>query len=263
MKKPDDGPLAVMIREAMALIDVGALFTDPVFYGVHVPPGDGKLVAILPGLFGSDSYLQPLHNWLRCMGYSPVRSTLTMNAGCMDDSREAVQLEIDRQLGGSRRPIALIGHSRGGTLAWSIAARMQERVSHLVMLGSPVPDYLRAVETKEVNIALGPMTRILLHASKFSRRMLDPNCRFPSCECAFVTDIESPLSPATSLLAIYGRDDLVVPEAARVTAAETIEVPASHVGLVYSPEVYRALGRFLARDNSARQSLSSPSAAAG
>ena len=246
MSKPDDGPLAVMIREAMTVVDVGALFTDPVFYGVHVPPGDGKFVAILPGLFGSDYYLQPLHNWLQCMGYTPIRSTLTLNAGCMDDSREAVQNEIDRQLNGSRRPIALIGHSRGGALAWAIAAGMQERVSHLVMLGSPIPDYLRAVESREVNIGLAPMTRILLHASKFSRRMLDPDCEFPSCACTFLSDVERPLSPATSVLAIYGRHDLVVPEEARVTAGEMIEVPTSHVGLVYSPEVYRALGRFLA-----------------
>jgi hypothetical protein len=49
-------------------------------------------------------------------------------------------------------------------------------------------------------------------------------------------------------LSIYGRDDLIVPEEAQITNGQTLEVKASHVGLVYNPEMYRALARFLATD---------------
>ena len=139
--------MELMIRELLVMMDLGALLSDPVFYGVHVAPGDGKLVAIIPGLMGNDLYLQPMHNWLRCMGYKPIRSTLSLNAGCMQRSREQVQAEIDRHLGGRPRSVALIGHSRGGALAWAIAAQMQEQVSHLVMLGAPVPGFRRSVES--------------------------------------------------------------------------------------------------------------------
>jgi triacylglycerol lipase len=244
-------PFEVMMRELLTVIDLEALLIDPTFYGVGVPPGDGKLVAMIPGLFGSDSYLLPLNNWLCCLGYTPVRSTLSINAGCMQDARTTVQAEINRHKNGAGRPIALIGHSRGGALAWAIAAQMQEQVSHLVMLGAPIPSFQRSAEAGELELPLGQMSRILLHAAKFARRVSDPDCHFPVCECAYVNDAVRPLSPATALLSIYGRDDLLVPDQARMREGQIIEVPTSHVGLVYNPEVYRALGRFLATNGAA------------
>jgi triacylglycerol lipase len=251
MSRSDDGPLAVMIRESLTFVDLGALFIDPVFYGVHVALGDGKLVVIIPGFLGNDFYLQPLHNWLGRMGYTPLRSRLSLSAGCMQRSRAAVQAEIDRHLDGPPRSVALIGHSRGGAVAWAIAAQMQEQVSHLVMLGAPIPTFQRSVESGERQIRLGQMTQMLLHANKALRRVLHPDCSFPSCECAYVKDVELALSPATSLLSIYGRNDLVVPREAQITEGQRIDVPTSHVGLVYNPEVYRVLGQFLAQNNGA------------
>ena len=249
MSKPSGEPMEVMLREIQMFIDFGALVTDPVFYGVRVAPGDGKLVVVIPGFMGSDLYLQPMRCWLGSMGYTPVRSTLSLSAGCMQRSRERIQAEIDRQLASKPRSVALIGHSRGGSLAWAIAAQMQERVSHLVMLGAPVPNFQRSVESGERKIRLGGLTQMLLEANKTSRRLLDPDCSFPSCACAYVNDVQLALNPATALLSIYGRDDLVIPDEAQMTEGTVIEVPTSHVGLVYSPEVYRALGHFLAQNN--------------
>jgi hypothetical protein len=40
---------------------------------------------------------------------------------------------------------------------------------------------------------------------------------------------------------------LVIPEGAKMFEGEIIHVPTTHVGLAYHPEVYRILGRFLAR----------------
>src|SRR5215469_18849461 len=85
-----NGISSVMIREMMTMVDVGALLADPCFYGFGIPRGDGRLVAVLPGLLGSDLYLQPLRNWLQRVGYSPVRSTLEFNAGCLQRLREQV-----------------------------------------------------------------------------------------------------------------------------------------------------------------------------
>jgi len=41
------------------------------------------------------------------------------------------------------------------------------------------------------------------------------------------------------------RPRLLVPEQARMAEDQRMEVPTGHVGLVYNPEVYRAVGRFL------------------
>ena len=249
MSKSNDRPIGVMMRESMLWVDVGALFTDPVFYGFRVARGDGKLVVVIPGFMGNDFYLMPMLDWLRRIGYTPVRSSLSISAGCMQRSCEQVEAQIDRHLSRKERPVALIGHSRGGALAWALAAQMQERVSHLVMLGAPIPGFQRSVEDGTRNVRLGELSRMLLHANKLSRRMLDPHCRFPSCECSFTNHAERPLSPATALISIYGSNDLVIPEGAKMFEGEIIHVPTAHVGLAYHPEVYRTLGRFLARDS--------------
>jgi len=248
MSKPDDGPIGVMMRELTLWVDFGALLGDPVFYGIRIPRGDGKLVVIIPGFLGNDLYLMPMLNWLRRIGYTPVRSTLNLSAGCLQRSCEEVKAEIDRHLTRKERPVALIGHSRGGAVAWALAAQMQERVSHLVLLGAGFPGFQRSIESGTHNIRLGGVTRILMQANKLSRRVLDPHCLFPSCECPFSNHAERPLSQATALVSIYGSDDLVFPEGAKMFEGHIIHVRTAHVGLVYHPEVYRTLGRFLAQN---------------
>src|ERR1700752_3328490 len=99
-----NGISSVMIREMLTMMDLGALMADPCFYGFGVPRGDGRLVVVLPGLLGSDLYLQPLRQWFQFIGYSPVRSTLEFNAGCLQRLREQVLNEIVRRLDGKRRP---------------------------------------------------------------------------------------------------------------------------------------------------------------
>ena len=258
MSKPSDGPMSVMIHESLTVMDLGALLMDPVFYGMRVARGDGKPVVLLPGLFGSDLYLLPLRSWLGCIGYMPMRSTIEFNAGCIQRLREEVQHEIARRLDDDTRPIALIGHSRGGVLAWALAGHLQERVSHLVMLGSPVASFMVSVESGRPTMPVGQVSRMLIHASTLARRMLDPDCDYPTCGCPFMTDVMRPLSPHTKVLSIYGRDDLIVPEEAQITDGQTLEVKTSHVGLVYSPEVYRALARFLATDAARPAAKSGP-----
>lgn len=249
MRTPDDGPIGVMMRELGLWLDLGALFSDPVFYGMRVPRGDGKLVVIIPGFLGSDFYLMPMLNWLRRLGYNPVRSTLSLSAGCLQRSCDQVKAQIERHLRREQRQVALIGHSRGGTVAWALATQMPERVSHLVMLGAGFPGFLRSVEDGTREIRLGELTRILMQANKLSRRVLDPDCQFPSCECLFSNYAERPLNPATALISIYGSNDLLIPEGGKMFEGEIIHVPTAHVGLVYHPEVYRILGRFLARNS--------------
>jgi len=237
---------SVMMREMLTMMDLGALLADPVFYGIGVPGGDGKPVVVIPGLLGNDLYLQPLRRWLGCVGYSPVRSTLAFNAGCLQRLREQVGEEISRRTKNDSAPIALIGHSRGGVLAWALASQLQEKVSHLVLLGSPVATFRASVASGNPYAPAGTVGNLLMRISEELREFLDPGCKYPSCGCAMVNDVMSPLSASTAILSIHGSQDLVVEGMAQVREGETVAVNTSHVGLVYSPQVYRALGRFLA-----------------
>ena len=58
--------------ESRALGELAALHSSPVFWGRDVKRGDGRLVIVVPGLFGNDVYLGPLRDWLRRMGYQPA-----------------------------------------------------------------------------------------------------------------------------------------------------------------------------------------------
>ena len=241
------GLSSVMIREMLTMVDLGALLADPVFYGTGVPRGDGKLVVAIPGLLGSDLYLEPLRRWLGCVGYSPVRSTLVFNAGCMQRLREQIHREIMRRMEVDPRPIALIGHSRGGVLAWALASQLQENVSHLVLLGSPVASFRASVATGNFYAPAGTVGRMLMRISEGLREILDPDCNYPSCGCSLVNDVVNDLSARTAILSISGSEDLVVRETAQsISGGQHVLVKASHVGLVYNAQVYRTLGRFLA-----------------
>src|SRR5262245_42958160 len=125
----------VMRREAQVLAELAALHRSPIFWGRGVTRGDGRLVLVVPGLFGSDLYLQPLRTWLARIGYRPLRSTITFNAGCPERLTNQVDESLARQLDRHPGPVALLGHSRGGMLCWAIASRLQARVSHLGLIG--------------------------------------------------------------------------------------------------------------------------------
>src|SRR5262245_47197730 len=113
--------MMTVIREAAEL---GTLLINPVVYGTREKWGDGRLVMVIPGLFGGDLYLEPLRAWLRHIGYTAIRSTLTVNAGCPLRLRDQVQAQIAHWQERGTGPLALVGHSRGGVIAWSIATQM-------------------------------------------------------------------------------------------------------------------------------------------
>ena len=97
-----EDPLATMRSEARALAELAALHRDPVFYGRGVPRGDGRTVLVIPGLFGNDLYLRPLRSWLSRIGYRPVRSGVSINAGCPDRLRTEIERSLSPQL--AQRP---------------------------------------------------------------------------------------------------------------------------------------------------------------
>lgn len=222
-------------NDRRALDELAELLADPLYWGHGAPRGDGRLVLVLPGLFGSDVYLRPLRGWLQRIGYRPVRSTLARNVGPLEPLTRRVEEELRRQMRVTPGPVALIGHSRGGSLARVIAARLQEQASHLILLGAPTGGLLRWLE-REFGDDLDVRDRRLDLRGR----------RIPA-------DLARPLSPRTEVVSIYSRDDRVVSSwAARVPGARNLEVSGSHSGLVYNRAVYHQLATILAgRDDRA------------
>ncbi len=237
-----------LYREPLALLELAQLLADPIYYSEGVPKGDGRAVVVLPGLFANDLYLYPLHVWLRRIGYRPVRSGLAINAGCPERLCRQVQVELRRQQRPGGGQLALIGHSRGGMLARAIAGRLQDEVSHLVLLGSPVGAFVGPWQLRpRQQVAAPPAARIAVEAGTRARRLLDPDCNVPNCGCPFPDDLGRPLSARTRFVSIFSRDDPVVsPWACQVPGARNVEVSGTHSGLAYNPTVYRELAAALA-----------------
>jgi len=232
-------------NEARAWTELVQLMADPVYYGAGVPRGDGRLVLVLPGLFGNDWYLQPLHLWLNRIGYQAVPSTFWINAGCPERLTREAEQALERRLKSAVGPVAVIGHSRGGLLAKAIATRLQQRASHLILLGSPVGAIVRYHWVSTGDAPSGASRR-LAEASSRVRSLLDPRCNAPDCGCPFPADLQGALHPETKVVSIYSSDDPIVPSwACQVEHGENVQVTGTHTGLAFNRAVYSALASAL------------------
>jgi pimeloyl-ACP methyl ester carboxylesterase len=231
-------------RESFAWAEFVQLLADPVYYGAGVPRGDGRLVLVLPGLFGNDWYLQPLRLWLNRIGYRAVASSLRVNAGCPERLTRSVESALERRRKRTGGPVAMIGHSRGGILARTMASRLGEDVSHLILLGSPVGAIERWSGSFAGFRAAGNPQ--VVNAGNRARRLLDPDCNAPFCGCPFQEDLQRPLSPVTSVTSIFSREDPIVPAwATDLPRGRNIEVSGTHIGLAFNAKVYRELAEAL------------------
>jgi thioesterase domain-containing protein len=222
------------------MAEFAQLFADPIYYGIGAKRGDGRHVVVLPGLFGNDWYLYPLRSWLGRIGFRPVRSSLAINAGCPERLTRQIQRELERRLDNSPRPVALIGHSRGGILARAIASRLQEQASQLILLGSPVGAIERWTAWPESTS--NATNASVAQAGNRARSLLDPDCDVPRCGCPFPSDLRRPLSQETEVVSIYSESDPVVPGwACTMNGARNVNVSGTHTGLVYNGAVYREL----------------------
>jgi triacylglycerol lipase len=118
--------------------ELALLLADPVYWGWGAARGDGHPVLVLPGLFAGDRYLEPLRGWLRRVGYTPVRSGLERNPGWSEELVHELGERAEREFVRSGRRVTIIGHSMGGLLARSIAARRPHATGHVIALGAPL-----------------------------------------------------------------------------------------------------------------------------
>jgi triacylglycerol lipase len=224
----------VRLPDPLSIREFSALIADPVFRGRGIPAGDGRPVLLIPGFLAGDWALRVMDNWLRRVGYRPYLSGILFNVHYSERMLAGLRRKVSavEKEAGSR--VTLVGHSRGGLLAKVLAQRRPQSVEQVIGLGSPFSDWTDV--TPMTYRAMG----VIDTANKlaFGRR-LNPEARF-------TYDLElSPIVPTTS---IYTKTDDVV----NFRACLRADIPAlpawgSHNGLVVNPEVYRLLGRLLAR----------------
>jgi triacylglycerol lipase len=220
--------------DPLAVRELTALLRDPVARGRGVPRGDGRPVLLLPGFLAGDWTMRVMHAWLGRIGYTSHLSGIVLNVQHSERMLAGLRRRLAEIVKSSGSRVSLVGHSRGGLLAKVISQRRPDDVEQVIALGAPLADWtdLAAVTHHAVGIVR------TANELAFGRR-LNPEGRF-------TYDLKLP--PAVPVTSIYTKDDDVV----NFRSCLRPDIPAipvwgTHNGLVVNPEVYRLLGRLLAR----------------
>ena len=123
---------------AVASAELARLVASPVFWKSKARHGDGHSVLVIPGYSAGDIHLATMRNWLKRMGYRPVKSGLDFNPRWSEEIVEELGRQLEDEFRSSGRRLTLIGHSLGGLQARSIAQRRPHAVRRLITLGAPL-----------------------------------------------------------------------------------------------------------------------------
>jgi triacylglycerol lipase len=229
-------------REAGFGMERAALLRDPVMRGVDVRCGDGMPVILIPGFLAGDLSLELMARWLRRIGHEPCRASMRVNVDCtgraLDRLEEVLQHTVDRH----GRAAAIVGQSRGGTMARILAVRRPDLVERIVCLGSPLTD----------QFAVHPLVRAQVEAVALLGSLGVPGtfshgCRYGDC-CALAREqLTSPFPEDLPFTSVYSRHDGIVDwRCCLDPAARHVEVGSSHCGMAVSAGVFRAVAEALA-----------------
>jgi len=197
-----------------------------------LPAGDGHPVVLFPGLAADKTAMGPLRNLCDDLGYTAYDWGRGFNTGPVGDIDEWIA-ELSSHVQSvacvHEQRVSLIGWSLGGIYAREIARIVPDAVRQVITLGTPF-----AGDGEATNV--GWLYRMLSGQQPLVDDVLARRLR-----C-------TPPVPTTS---IYSRSDGVVAwqacvEACEHAQAESIEVEASHIGLVWHPKAWSVIADRLA-----------------
>lgn len=228
-------------RELFTAYDWWLLHTSAVWFGAGVPTGDGAPVITIPGFLGTDTYLTDLHGWLGRVGYLSYPSDIGFNADCPNLLQTKLIRTLERAHIETGHRVHLIGHSLGGILARSTAARRPDLVASVITLGAP----FRGIRSHPVVLRTRDIVRTIMFGRP-SGQYLPSGCYTGRCDCEFIAALDR-FPAQVRELAIFTKADGVVDWRMCVTgdAAKDREVLGTHIGLAFNPFVYQMLGEFL------------------
>lgn len=222
-------------------LGAGAEFLGALLTGVDrsLPRGDGSGVLLVPGLWGGDSSLFILRRNLEELGYDARTWGLGLNNRCGEETVVKLINVAGRMRERHRRPLAVIGHSRGGFMARELARRSPDLADLVITLGTPIG----GTTLRDESLAI----RGLLAASRalYGRR---PGCMSEKCDCEYVRLLRTPRDSGAAAYSLWSRGDgVVAPENCMLPGEPNVEVPGSHVGMVANRTVLSVIARTLAR----------------
>ncbi len=192
------------------------------------PRGDGSTVFVLPGFGADDRSTWPLRWFLTALGYEARGWSLGANRANVPEAVETVGKSVEetsRRLG---TRVSLVGWSLGGYIAREVARDRPEIVRRVVTFGSPVIG--------------GPKYTTVARLASSQGWDLD--------EIEALVEERKRVPLRVPVTALYSKRDGVVAWRACIdpegqAPIEHVEVDATHLGLGFSPSVYRLVARAL------------------
>ncbi len=206
-------------------------------------------VLLIPGFMAGDNSLTVMRSWLRGRGHRVEMSGMRFNAGCAEQIVSRLQEQLRDLAAACGEPVVLVGQSRGGALARSLAVREPDSVAALVMLGSPVTDPLAV--SSHVLRTVKLMARI---GDLGVPRVFSSGCAEGRCCEGFWEDMTAPLPTGLEAVSVFSRSDGIVDwHACLDPHARQVEVRSSHCGMSVHPRVYQVLDDLLSRGSRERE----------
>jgi pimeloyl-ACP methyl ester carboxylesterase len=217
----------LMLLEGRAPIEFFSLFAALPWLW-RVPRGDGHPAIVFPGMGTSDLATLPLRRYLRRLGYVVQAWGQGLNFGPRPGVIERAADDLRRLAECHKQPVSLVGWSLGGLYARELAKMHPDETRCVVTLGTPFAGHPKSTNVWRIYE--------LLSRSKVGNPALMAQIRTP------------PPVPTTS---IYTRSDGVVAWRSCINVpaplTESIEVPASHLGMGANPFVLYAVADRLAQ----------------
>lgn len=214
--------LSLLLGEAVAPLEAVKLAASWSFLS-RKDVGQGQAVLLLPGFGTSSSSMAVVKRYLESIGYKPQYWSAGFNSGDVGKLMPQVLADIKRLANENEGPVKLLGWSLGGYLAREAAREVQQSVSRIVTLGSPVvggPKYT----------AVKPLYDI---------RGTDVD----SVENSTLKRFENPI--VCPIVALYSKRDSIVSWQACIDRfspnVEHIEIKAPHMSMGISKEVIELL----------------------
>jgi pimeloyl-ACP methyl ester carboxylesterase len=224
-------------RETRTPGELARLLRSDLFRKPDPNLGAGRPVLLVPGFLAGDGSLQLMTTWLRRSGFHARRTGIRMNVNCSAEALRALEARLEAVVEATGAPVAVVGQSRGGTLARALAVRRPEFVDRVIALGAP---QLRPLAVHPLILlqvgAVGALGTLGV-PGLFSRACWDGEC------CAeFRESFEQPFPTDVRYVSVYSRSDGIVDwRACLDPAAEHVEIDASHMGMAVSVEAYRVV----------------------
>lgn len=230
-------------REGLLGIEAANLLRSPVWRGTGLSRGEDRPVLLIPGFLAGDNSLGLMTHWLRGLGYRTRSAGIRANIDCSASVTDALEKRLEEMHARSGQPVAIIGQSRGGIIARSLAVRRPDLVSGIITLGSPTRSMLQVHP-----VVLGGIGIVGLLGSLHVRQAFTMKCLRGECCLKFRDELRTPPAEEVGFVSIYSKNDGIVDWRACVDpfAHENIEVRSSHCGMSVNAGVYPHVAEALA-----------------